>query len=179
MPNRAAQEAMQADPTFLEALAGHTTDEMRRYEDMLHAHTETRRMIADHVELDKHQHQSMSRDIAEVKKTVADLAAGMALTTDKLTTAINNQVEIARGQSALIGELSSALLKTEDGKIDAYGHNQYHARSVIKAQRVARIKDGVLQGVILFVVVAVLGFVTNPIWSAFIKGPNQQQAQGQ
>ena len=171
MPNRAAQEAMQADPTFLEALAGHTTDEMRRYEDMLHAHTETRRMIADHVELDKHQHQSMSRDIAEVKKTVADLAAGMALTTDKLTTAINNQVEIARGQSALIGELSSALLKTEDGKIDAYGHQQFHARSVISARRREKIKDGVTQGVSIALVVGVLLWAGSALWQAALIGP--------
>lgn len=171
MPNRAAQEAMQADPTFLEALAGHTTDEMRRYEDMLHAHTETRRMIADHVELDKHQHQSMSRDIAEVKKTVADLAAGMALTTDKLTTAINNQVEIARGQSGLITQLSGALLKTEDGQIDAYGHQQFHARSVISARRREKIRDGVAQGVTIALVVGVLLWAGSALWQAALLGP--------
>lgn len=171
MPNRAAQEAMQADPTFLEALAGHTTDEMRRYEDMLHAHTETRRMIADHVELDKHQHQSMSRDIAEVKRTVADLAAGMASTTDKLTTAINNQVEIARGQSGLITQLSGALLKTEDGQIDAYGHQQFHARSVISARRREKIKDGVTQGVSIALVVGVLLWAGSALWQAALIGP--------
>lgn len=171
MPNRSAQEQLTADPTFLEALAGHTTDEMRRYEDMLHAHTETRRMIADHVELDKHQHQSMSRDIAEVKKTVAELAAGMASTTDRLTTAINNQVEIARGQSALINELSSALLKTDDGKIDAYGHNQFHARSVISARRREKIRDGVTQGVTIALVVGVLLWIGNVLWSAALMGP--------
>ena len=171
MPNRAAQEAMQADPTFLEALAGHTTDEMRRYEDMLHAHTETRRMIADHVDLDKHQHQSMSRDIAEVKRTVADLAAGMASTTDKLTTAINNQVEIARGQSGLITQLSGALLKTEDGQIDAYGHQQFHARSVISARRREKIKDGVAQGVSIALVVGVLLWAGSALWQAALIGP--------
>lgn len=171
MPNRAAQEAMQADPTFLEALAGHTTDEMRRYEDMLHAHTETRRMIADHVELDKHQHQSMSRDIAEVKRTVADLAAGMASTTDKLTTAINNQVEIARGQSGLITQLSGALLKTEDGQIDAYGHQQFHARSAISARRREKIKDGVTQGVSIALVVGVLLWAGSALWQAALIGP--------
>lgn len=171
MPNRTAQEQMQADPTFLEALAGHTTDEMRRYEDMLHAHTETRRMIEAHVDLDKQQYAHMTRDIAEVKRTVADLAAGMASTTDKLTTAINNQVEIARGQSTLISELSGALLKTEDGKIDAYGHQQFHARSVISARRREKIRDGVTQGVTIALVVGVLLWIGNVLWSAALMGP--------
>ena len=171
MPNRAAQEAMQADPTFLEALAGHTTDEMRRYEDMLHAHTETRQMIADHVELDKQLHAHMTRDIAEVKRTVADLAAGMASTTDRLTTAINNQVEIARGQSGLITQLSGALLKTEDGQIDAYGHQQFHARSVISARRREKIKDGVTQGVSIALVVGVLLWAGSALWQAALIGP--------
>ena len=171
MPNRIAQEQMQADPTYLGALASHTVDEMNRYEAMMKANGETRELIAAHVQLDKEQHHAMTRDIAEVKKTVADLAAGMASTTDKLTTAINNQVEIARGQSALIGELSSALLKTEDGKIDAYGHNQFHARSVISARRREKIRDGVTQGVTIALVVGVLLWVGNVLWSAALMGP--------
>ena len=171
MPNRAAQDQMQADPTYLGALALHTQDEMGRYEGMMRANGETRQLIAAHVELDKQQHHAMTKDIAEVKRTVADLAAGMASTTDKLTTAINNQVEIARGQSALIGELSSALLKTEDGKIDAYGHNQFHARSVISARRREKIRDGVTQGVTIALVVGVLLWVGNVLWSAALMGP--------
>ena len=171
MSNRVAQEQMQADPTCLGALASHTVDEMGRYEAMMTVNRDTRELIAAHVELDKQQHHTMTRDIAEVKKTVADLAAGMALTTDKLTTAINNQVEIARGQSALIGELSSALLKTEDGKIDAYGHQQFHARSVISARRREKIKDGVTQGVSIALVVGVLLWAGSALWQAALIGP--------
>ena len=171
MPNRTAQEQLAADPTYIGALMQHTTEEMQRYEEMKNQNQQTRHLIEAHVELDKQQHHAMTRDIAEVKKTVAELAAGMASTTDRLTTAINNQVEIARGQSALINELSGALLKTEDGKIDAYGHNQYHARSVISARRREKIRDGVTQGVVIALVVGVLLWVGNVLWSAALMGP--------
>lgn len=182
MPEKLKEQA--PDSVFTEALLRHASEEMGRYEKISSSQEQMRTIVANHVELDRVQHQAMTKDISEVKTTVERLAQSMDATSHRLTdaltantkelaTAVTGIQEILRDHTQRHERTEKAFLVNEDGEADFAGHKNFHTKSLDGARRRQKIIDGVVQGMMLSATVGFLLFIGRLIWIAMLQGPQQ------